>query len=198
MESSAQYVALYRTMARRNESMFSVAEKRKIAESVERTLLDLEHPEMPESKPDFTLKVKGKEEWSWADIRPNWVFDEGKETPGINPWNEVAREVMSPQNILYQINKDTKVIMVKGQGSGYFRYGDIEKEFKDQYLIVLMDPHGGVAVLTMTSGLRPLCYIDTGADIALARNLADAEVEVTATSPDGREILVTITKEDLV
>ena len=70
--------------------MFSIAEKRKLAEGIEKLLLDLSHPEMPTEKPKFTLHVEGKESWSWADIEPNWTFDD-KNPPGVNPWNEVAR-----------------------------------------------------------------------------------------------------------
>jgi hypothetical protein len=73
--------------------MFSLQEKQLIAAAVEKVLLDLKHPEMPEEKPAFTLIVPGKEAWSYAIIKPNWTFDE-KNKPEINPWNEVARDVM--------------------------------------------------------------------------------------------------------
>jgi len=72
--------------------MFSVEEKKKIAEAIEKLLLDLNHPEMPKDKPTFKLHVDGKESWSWADIEPNWVYEIKK--PSVNPWNEVAREKM--------------------------------------------------------------------------------------------------------
>ena len=74
--------------------MFSMKEKQEIAAKIEKILLDLKHPEMPTEKLKFTLHVDGKEIWSWADIEPNWKYS--KDTPpGINPWNEVAREKMS-------------------------------------------------------------------------------------------------------
>ena len=66
--------------------MFSKDQKIKISKAIEEVLLSLDHPEMPKNKPDFHLHVKGKEDWSWADIEPNWHF-ENKE-PGINPFNE--------------------------------------------------------------------------------------------------------------
>ena len=67
--------------------MFSLEQKQYIASEVEKILLSLNHPEMPKDKPQFFLKVIGKEDWSWADIEPNWTFnDENK--PSINPWNE--------------------------------------------------------------------------------------------------------------
>lgn len=74
--------------------MFSVGEKRFIAAAVEKILLELGHPEMPGQKPKFELMVTGKEAWSWAKIEPNWVFDDGQKEMGINPWNEIARNVM--------------------------------------------------------------------------------------------------------
>ena len=70
--------------------MFSVAEKRKLAGLIEAALLAFAHPEMPSERPSFTLHVEGKNDWSWADIGPNWQHD----PTNPNPWNEVAREVL--------------------------------------------------------------------------------------------------------
>jgi len=52
--------------------MFSNEEKQKIAAAVEKAIMDLNHPEMPKEKPVFRLHIDGKEDWSWADIIPNW------------------------------------------------------------------------------------------------------------------------------
>lgn len=73
--------------------MFSIKEKQKLAEKIEKLLLDLHHPEMPKGKPMFELTVQGKEPWSFASIKPNWTFSD-KNPPGINPWNESARELL--------------------------------------------------------------------------------------------------------
>jgi len=67
--------------------MFSVKQKQHIAAVIERTLLELDHPEMPGQKPQFFLKVVGTESWSWADIYPNWTF-ETDNPPSVNPHNE--------------------------------------------------------------------------------------------------------------
>ena len=72
--------------------MFSIKEKQFIALQVEKLLLSLKHPEMPTEKPMFTLKVEGKETWSWAEIKPNWTFGIDN-PPDINPFNEVARSL---------------------------------------------------------------------------------------------------------
>ena len=73
--------------------MFSVKEKQYIANQIERILLDLDHPEMPKDKPMFTLKVEGREEWSNAEIKPNWTFSI-ENPPNVNPFNEVVRDVL--------------------------------------------------------------------------------------------------------
>lgn len=72
--------------------MFSMDEKITIAREVEKLLLSFNHPEMSTEKPKFRLHVEGKESWSWADIEPNWTF--ATKAPGINPWNEKARDVL--------------------------------------------------------------------------------------------------------
>lgn len=64
--------------------MFSVRQKRAIAEEVQRILRDTQHPELPKGEISFSLYVRGAESWSWADIRNNGTVD----TPGVNPHNE--------------------------------------------------------------------------------------------------------------
>ena len=73
--------------------MFSMKEKQLIAAKIEDLLLNLNHPEMPKEKPLFTLKVFGKENWSYAEIAPNWMFTKDV-LPNINPFNEKAREIL--------------------------------------------------------------------------------------------------------
>ncbi len=75
--------------------MFSVQEKQHIAKEIERILLDLNHPEMPSEKPSFSLHVDGKAKWSWADITPNWEFEDGNKKMGYNPFNEDSRKLHS-------------------------------------------------------------------------------------------------------
>ena len=72
--------------------MFSMAEKRKIAEAVEKVLLEIGHHEMPTECPKFKLHVDGKESWSWADIEPNWKYENGGAT--TTAWI-ASREFMS-------------------------------------------------------------------------------------------------------
>lgn len=72
--------------------MFSVKEKQFIAEEIEKILLRIDHPEMPKEKPCFKLHVDGKEAWSYADIEPNWKY-ENKEIKK-NEWNEISRFIL--------------------------------------------------------------------------------------------------------
>jgi len=64
--------------------MFSVRQKREIADQVQKILRDTNHPELPEGEIVFTLSVKGKEVWSWANIANNGAVLE----PSVNPHNE--------------------------------------------------------------------------------------------------------------
>lgn len=66
--------------------MFSLRQKRAIADQVQRILRDTNHPELPEEEISFHLHVDGKEAWSWADIQNNGAVT----TPGINPHNEYS------------------------------------------------------------------------------------------------------------
>ncbi len=72
--------------------MFSIKEKQHIASVIEKTLLELKHPEMPTEKPSFKIHIDGKESWSWADIEPNWKYGI-KNPPKVNPFNEIARKI---------------------------------------------------------------------------------------------------------
>ena len=73
--------------------MFSMKEKQFVAGQIEKLLLSLKHPEMPKEKPMFTLRIEGKEDWSWAEIKPNWTFGVDN-PPNVNPFNEVARDIL--------------------------------------------------------------------------------------------------------
>ena len=64
--------------------MFSVRQKREIADKVQTILRETNHPELPAGEILFLLHVDGAESWSWADIRNNGAVTE----PGVNPHNE--------------------------------------------------------------------------------------------------------------
>ena len=64
--------------------MFSVRQKREIAEAVQKVLRGTGHPELPDGEIQFRLYVHGATPLSWADIRNNGAVPD----PGINPHNE--------------------------------------------------------------------------------------------------------------
>ena len=65
--------------------MFSVNQKRQIADAVQKILRDTNHPELPKGEIQFSLHVEGAEWWSWADIQNNGAVTQ----PGVNPRNEM-------------------------------------------------------------------------------------------------------------
>lgn len=71
--------------------MFSVKQKREIAEAVQQILRATGHPELPEGEIQFGLGVKGKEDWSYALIRNNGSVT----SPGVNPWNELQDSTLA-------------------------------------------------------------------------------------------------------
>lgn len=64
--------------------MFSVRQKREIADAVQRILRETQHPELPEGEIQFALHVSGSTPMSWADILNNGAVT----APTSNPWNE--------------------------------------------------------------------------------------------------------------
>lgn len=65
--------------------MFSLDEKRHIADEIQKILRATGHPELPlEGEITFKIHIDGEESWSWADIQNNAAVL----NPGINPWNE--------------------------------------------------------------------------------------------------------------
>ncbi len=72
--------------------MFSIRQKREIADAVQKILRATNHPELPDSEIQFRLHVNGAQEWSWADIENNGAVV----NPGVNPWNE--RQDKEPAN----------------------------------------------------------------------------------------------------
>ena len=64
--------------------MFSVRQKREIADAVQKILRDTGHPELPQGEIRFLLHVSGVKAWSWADIRNNGDVM----NPGVNLHNE--------------------------------------------------------------------------------------------------------------
>lgn len=68
--------------------MFSVRQKREIADAVQKILRATNHPELPPGEIRFLLHVDGERAWSWADIRNNGSIALGEAIDNANPHNE--------------------------------------------------------------------------------------------------------------
>lgn len=80
--------------------MFSVRQKREIAEKIQQILRETDHPELPEDEIKFHLHVEGAAKWSWADIKNNGAVD----APDVNPHNEMQ----DPQNEIGKFGRISK------------------------------------------------------------------------------------------
>ena len=84
-------------------------------------------------------------------------------------------------------------VIIVGQCKGVYANASITKEFEAKVLVSAR-PDGTVIVHNLGNGVRPLCYIDGGAEISIARNLADCEVEFFAKTEDGQELTLQFTE----
>jgi hypothetical protein len=64
--------------------MFSVRQKRAIADAVQKVLRETGHPELPSGEIEFTLHVLGAESWSFAYIQNNGAVT----NPSVSQHNE--------------------------------------------------------------------------------------------------------------
>lgn len=64
--------------------MFSVRQKREIADKVQKILKETNHSELPDGEIQFYLHVIGATPVSWANIRNNGAAT----NPSVNPHNE--------------------------------------------------------------------------------------------------------------
>jgi len=84
-------------------------------------------------------------------------------------------------------------IIVVGQCNGTYQNDSITKEFQAKVLVSAR-PDGTVIVHNLSDGVRPICYIDGGAEISLARNQKDSEIEFFATTEDGQALTLKFTE----
>ena len=69
--------------------MFSVKQKRKIANEIQKILRDTKHSELPKTEIQFSIHISGAESWSWANIRNNGAVI----NPSIDILNEIIPDV---------------------------------------------------------------------------------------------------------
>jgi hypothetical protein len=103
----------------------------------------------------------------------------------------VKTETNSKTNETQEMNLQN--IILVGQCNGTYANASVTKEFQAKVLVTAR-PDGTVIVHNLSNGVRPLCYIDGGAEISLARNMADAELEFFATTEDGQQLTLQFTE----
>lgn len=64
--------------------MFSVRQKRDIADKIQTLLRETRHPELPVGEIQFHISINGALPYSWAVISNNGAVSD----PGVNPHNE--------------------------------------------------------------------------------------------------------------
>lgn len=74
--------------------MFSIRQKREIADAVQLILQRTKHPELPAGEVTFLLRVEGAAPWSWAEIKNNGAVP----NPDMNPWNEAQDKQVAEEN----------------------------------------------------------------------------------------------------
>jgi superfamily II DNA helicase RecQ len=90
-------------------------------------------------------------------------------------------------------NTNLQTIIVVGECKGTYVNDSVTKEFEGLVLVTAR-PDGAIVVHNLSSGVRPICYIDSGATVSMARNLADAEIEVFATTEDSQQLSLQFTE----
>lgn len=82
---TAEFYSPAETEGKERKPMFSVKQKREIADAVQKILRATAHPELPTGEIQFQLYVKGAEDWSFSDIKNNGAVPH----PTVNIHNEM-------------------------------------------------------------------------------------------------------------
>lgn len=83
-------------------------------------------------------------------------------------------------------------IVIVGECNGTYVNEAVTKEFSGK-LLVTARPDGAIIVHNLGAGVRPVCYIDGGAEFSLARNTDEADIEMFATTEDGQQLTLQFT-----
>jgi len=97
--------------------MFSVRQKREIANKIQLILRETNHPELPQGEIQFLLHVEGSSPTSWADIKNNGAVS----NPSVNPWNEAQ----DYQNMDYKLNIQSIFDSIDGEMNGFGGAGEL-------------------------------------------------------------------------
>ena len=83
----------------------------------------------------------------------------------------------------------TQTIVVIGKATGEYSNKELKKEFSGTYM-TLVRPEGAIIVQNLDQGVRPICYIGEGAEVSLARDMIDANIELIASTEDGQRLII--------
>lgn len=61
-------------------------------------------------------------------------------------------------------------------------------------MLVTARPDGAVILHNLIAGVHPVCYIDEGAEVSLARNVVDADIEFFAVTKNGEKLTIAFTE----
>lgn len=89
-------------------------------------------------------------------------------------------------------NKNEATIIILGDCQGKYVNQNVEKEFEGK-LLMTARADGAVLVHNLNDGVRPIVYFNGGADISIANNTIDCEVEAFVTSEDGQQLTLQFT-----
>jgi RecB family endonuclease NucS len=91
------------------------------------------------------------------------------------------------------MTENLTTIIIVGECEGTYINEAVTKEFAGKMLVTAR-PDGAVIVHNLSAGVRPVCYIDGGAEVSIARNVVDADVELFATTEDGQTLTLQFTE----
>lgn len=85
-----------------------------------------------------------------------------------------------------------ETIIIVGECEGTYINEAVSKEFAGKMLVTTR-PDGAVIVHNLSAGIRPICYIDGGAKVSIAKNTVDSEIELFATTEDKQTLTLQFT-----
>ena len=101
--------------------------------------------------------------------------NETNQINGTGPVNGASQEAST----------NLQTIVVIGSALGDYHNEDVSKEFAGE-MLALIRPNGSVIVQNLSQGIRPICYIGSGAETSMSRNMVDSEIELIASTDDGQ------------
>lgn len=90
------------------------------------------------------------------------------------------------------MTENLKTMIIIGECEGTYVNEAVTKKFAGK-LLMTARPNGTMIVHNLEAGVRPICYIDGGAEVSIARNTVDSEIELFATTENGQTLTLQFT-----